>query len=137
MLLSELEKCYIPSGSLTVDQQLIPTRGRCTFHQHIPNKPGKYGIKIFSCCNSSNVYPLKGEVYLSSQSQVASTGSSKDRIRNAVKLSVNPWINSERTVTTDDYFIYQEKSSRFLYARFTHLYSVCQTTEPLVSYVLK
>ncbi|CAF4616702.1 unnamed protein product, partial [Rotaria magnacalcarata] len=30
----------MPGGSLTVDEQLIPTRGRCNFRQYIPSKPG-------------------------------------------------------------------------------------------------
>ncbi|CAF1376219.1 unnamed protein product, partial [Didymodactylos carnosus] len=104
MLLSQLETCYVPGGSLTVDEQLVSTWDRCNFRQYMPKKPGKYGIKIFWCCDSSNGYPLKGEVYLGRQSQAASTGSSKDRIKNLIKRLINPWINSGRTVTMDNYF---------------------------------
>jgi hypothetical protein len=42
MFLARLQICYTPGGSLTVDEQLIPTRGRCNFRQYIPSKPGKY-----------------------------------------------------------------------------------------------
>ncbi len=47
MLLAGLRVCYTPGGSLTVDEQLIPTRGRCSFRQYMPRKPVKYGLKIF------------------------------------------------------------------------------------------
>ena len=36
-----------PGSDLTIDEQLITTRGRCQFKQYIPSKPGKYGIKVF------------------------------------------------------------------------------------------
>ena len=52
MFLARLQICYTPGGSLTVDEQLIPTRGRCNFRQYMPSKPGKYGLKIFWCCDS-------------------------------------------------------------------------------------
>ena len=32
---------YEPSGHLTVDEQLLAFRGRCSFRMYIPNKPAK------------------------------------------------------------------------------------------------
>lgn len=67
MFLVHLQICYMPGESLTVDEQLILTRGRCNFRQYIPSKPGKYGLKIFWCCDSNTAYPLNAEVYLGRQ----------------------------------------------------------------------
>ena len=36
---------YTPGAYLTVDEQLIPFRGRCSFIQYMPSKPANYGIK--------------------------------------------------------------------------------------------
>ena len=47
MLLVRLQECYSPGGSLTVDEQLVSTRGRCSFRQYMPSKPGKYGLRDF------------------------------------------------------------------------------------------
>ncbi|KAK3701972.1 hypothetical protein RRG08_017862 [Elysia crispata] len=41
-----LAKFYVPGENITVDEQLVPFRGRCSFIQYIPSKPDKYGIKI-------------------------------------------------------------------------------------------
>ena len=41
-----LGKYYISSENLTVDEQLMPCRARCSFIQYMPSKPDKYGIKI-------------------------------------------------------------------------------------------
>ena len=85
MFLLQLKSCYIPGESLTVDEQLIPIRGRCCFRQYIPSKPEKYGLKTFWCCDSMTVYPLNGEVYLGRQSEIATTGNSMSRITNLVR----------------------------------------------------
>jgi hypothetical protein len=104
MFLARLKACYTPGGSLTVDEQLIPTRGRCNFRQYIPSKPGKYGLKIFWCCDSETAYPLNGEVYFGRQPGASARARDTNRIRNLVKQLVNPWINTGRTITTDNYF---------------------------------
>ena len=67
MLLARLQLCYTPGGPLIFDEQLISTRVRCSFRQYIPGKPGKYGLKIFWCCDSDTAYPLTGETYLGRQ----------------------------------------------------------------------
>ena len=59
-----LEKYYIPGENITVDEQLIPFRGRCGFLQYMPSKPDKYGMKIFWSCDSKTAFPLRGSPYL-------------------------------------------------------------------------
>ncbi len=40
------QKSYRPTASLTVDEQLFPTKARCRFTQYMANKPDKFGIKF-------------------------------------------------------------------------------------------
>ncbi|CAF3766209.1 unnamed protein product [Rotaria sp. Silwood1] len=114
MFLAQLRACYTPGGSLTVDEQLIPTRGRCNFRQYIPSKPGKYGLKIFWCCDSDTVYPLNGKVYLGRQSQATGVGRNTSPICNLVKGLVQPWVNNGRIITTDIYFTSAELAEDLL-----------------------
>ncbi|XP_047115779.1 uncharacterized protein LOC124795740 [Schistocerca piceifrons] len=61
-----LDKCrnrMIPNDSLTVDEQLVPFRGRCNFTQYMLSKPAMYGIKIFWLCDATSAYALDGIVY--------------------------------------------------------------------------
>ena len=67
MFLDRLPMMYCPDKNMTVDEQLVSFRGRCSFKQYIPSKPGKYGLKIFWNCDSKSSYPLKGEIYLGRQ----------------------------------------------------------------------
>ncbi len=116
MFIARLAVCYKPGESMTVDEQLIPTRGRCSFRQYIPSKPGKYGIKVFWCCDSATAYPLKGEVYLGrqpsgAQADPATRGNSGLQL---VKRLVAPWINSGRNVTMDNFFTSAELAEDML-----------------------
>lgn len=59
-----LRKHYAPGKNMTVDEQLIPFRGRCSFKQYLPSKPDKYGMKVFWLCDAETSYPLNGLPYL-------------------------------------------------------------------------
>jgi len=67
MFVAQLSKMVIPGSDITVDEQLVPFRGRCPFRQYIPSKPAKYGIKIWWSCDAETSYPLKGDIYLGRQ----------------------------------------------------------------------
>jgi hypothetical protein len=38
---------YLPSSLITIDETMIPWRGRLLFKQYIPDKSHKYGVKIY------------------------------------------------------------------------------------------
>lgn len=61
---NNLKTLYTPSEFLTIDEQLIPFRGRCPFRQYIPSKPAKYGIKMWFLCDSQNYYAYNTQVYV-------------------------------------------------------------------------
>ena len=42
-----LQSHYVPGAYLTIDEQLVPFRGRCKFRVYMSSKPDKYGLKIF------------------------------------------------------------------------------------------
>ncbi|XP_039550046.1 piggyBac transposable element-derived protein 4-like, partial [Pimephales promelas] len=54
---------YNPGPHITVDECLVPFRGRCPFRQYIPSKPAKYGIKIWAACDAQSSYAWNMQVY--------------------------------------------------------------------------
>ncbi|KAM3936782.1 LOW QUALITY PROTEIN: piggyBac transposable element-derived protein 4-like [Leptodactylus fuscus] len=58
-----LPKLYNSGENVTADEQLVAFRGRCPFRQYIPSKPAKYGIKIWTLCDSKSSYALNVQVY--------------------------------------------------------------------------
>lgn len=43
---------YKPSGVVTVDESMIPFKGRYALKQYMPNKPVKWGYKVWCLCDS-------------------------------------------------------------------------------------
>ena len=58
-----LREAYIPGESITVDEQLVTFRGKCSFRQYIASKPGRYGINIWAICDKITSYAWKMKVY--------------------------------------------------------------------------
>lgn len=58
-----LPKLYYPCENVTVNEQLVAFRGRCPFKQYMPSKPSKYGIKIWTLCDSKTSYVIKAQIY--------------------------------------------------------------------------
>jgi hypothetical protein len=53
-----LLKSFVPYDNVTIDEQLVPFRGRCSFRQYMKSKPAKYGLKLWILCDSSTSYAL-------------------------------------------------------------------------------
>ncbi|CAF0987998.1 unnamed protein product, partial [Brachionus calyciflorus] len=58
------QACYVPNQHLTVDEQLLPSKTRCSFIQYMPNKPDKFGIKSWILSEVKSKYTLNGFPYL-------------------------------------------------------------------------
>ena len=101
MFVKRLPKLYNLGESVTIDEQLVGTRGRCSFKQYIPTKPNKYGIKIFWLADSFTSYPYLAEVYIGRQPGAdRSRGSGPAILR---RLS-QPLENTGRNITVDNFF---------------------------------
>ena len=57
------KECYYPERAVAVDESICPFRGRIKFRVYIPNKPNKWGIKIYALCESQSGYMWNFEIY--------------------------------------------------------------------------
>lgn len=89
-----------PSRNLTIDEQLMPCRCRCSFIQFMPKKPDKYGIKIFWICDSRTAYPLEGMVYTGRNGDTRTTGLASI----VFETLCASFHGTNRNITTDNYF---------------------------------
>jgi len=60
--IQQYRKVFVTNEHATVEQ-LVSLRGRCEFKQYMPNKPGKYCLKILWMCDSSLGYAVHGLFY--------------------------------------------------------------------------
>lgn len=94
-----VKKMYIPGDFLTVDEQLLPFRGRSPFTQYIPSKPAKYGIKIWVCTDAKTFYAYNMQVYAGRDRNCAPEVNQGER----VVLELTEGLNG-RNVTCDNFF---------------------------------
>ena len=95
------KKCYIPGSYVTIDEQLLPFRGKCPFRQFIPKKPDKYGLKFWLCADAESYYVFNALPYIGrqpDQPRQSHVGA------NVVLELLEPLYDSHRNVTIDNFF---------------------------------
>ena len=110
-------KCYVVSAFVTVDEQLIPFRGRCSFKQYMPSKPDKYGMKLFLLCDCLTGYTFNGKPYLGRQGNQRNVGLASD----VVKILSSPLHFSGINITTDNWFTSSQLAADLLQKQITLL----------------
>lgn len=100
--LVNFQNYFIASEYLTVDEQLLAFRGRCSFKQYIPSKPARYGLKMFALVDVKSGYTFNLELYVGTQPEgpykLKNTG------EEIVLRLVEPVANSNRNITGDNWF---------------------------------
>ncbi len=94
-----LPKMFNPGRDICIDEQLVPFRGRCSFRQYMPSKPGKYGLKIWALCDVQTSYAWRLQVYLG---RSASAPIERNQGMHIV-LELTDELQGH-TVTTDNFF---------------------------------
>jgi hypothetical protein len=100
MFVGKCKAHYIPNEHVTVDEQLVTFRGRCPFKIYLPQKPGRYGIKIWILADAVNHYCINAEVYLGRK------GEERERNQGSrVVLELTHHLSdSGRNVVADNFF---------------------------------
>lgn len=106
-VISNSQAVYSPSAFVTIDEMLVPFRGRCGFKVYMPKKPKKYGIKILCLTDAKTSYLCNGYIYTGKGSDgVGLTEKQKELsiptqslIRLCKKIK-----GSNRNITADNWF---------------------------------
>nr|XP_023024488.1 uncharacterized protein LOC111512584 [Leptinotarsa decemlineata] len=93
---------YSPGEYVTIDEMLSAFRGRCAFRMYIPNKPARYGIRIYSLVDDRMYYTFNMEVYIGTQPAGPYQVSNKSL--DVVVRMTEPIHDSKRNITMDNWF---------------------------------
>ena len=63
ILSRQFQSNYTPTECVTIDEAMIPFKGRLGFKQCIKDKPTKWGIKAFTLSDATNGYVYRLQVY--------------------------------------------------------------------------
>lgn len=88
---------------VTIDGMLVPFYGRCGFIHYMPQKPAKYGFKMYALCNTQTFYTFNFDIYCGKQRGGSYMTSSKPF--DICKIMINSIIYSHKNLTTNKYFI--------------------------------
>jgi len=103
------QKAFIPDVSLTVDEQLFPTKAHCRFTQFMPNKPDKFGIKFWMLAELNSKYCLNLKPYLvKDEERVSSLGT------HVVMTLMEPYFGRGYNITMDNFFTSVELAQKLL-----------------------
>lgn len=99
---NNFSKYFVPSEYLTVDEQLLAFRGKCSFRQYLPKKPAKYGLKTFALVDAKMAYTHNLEPYVGLQPEGPFRKSNSPF--DIVLRLVEPVKGSHRNITADNWF---------------------------------
>lgn len=100
--ISSCKNNYNPSEQLTIDEQLVAFRGRCSFIMYMPKKPSKFGIKIIMLVDVKFPYVYNFEIYVGAQPEGPFPNSNK--VLDVTLRVLDPVCNRGCNITMDNWF---------------------------------
>ena len=101
LILPTFESEYTPNQSVTIDEAMIPFKGRLGFKQCIKNKPTKWGIKAFVLSDATNGYVYRSQIYTGKN---AETNASAGLCTRVVLDLMSGLENYGMSLYTDNYY---------------------------------
>jgi hypothetical protein len=105
--ISNSQANYSPSAYITIDEMLIPFRGRCGFKVYMPKKPKKYGIKVMCLTDAKTSYLYNGYIYTGQGSDGVGLTEKQRELsiptQSLVRLCQGIY-GSNRNITADNWF---------------------------------
>ena len=111
---------FKPGSNICVDEQLVAFRGRCPFRIYLPSKPGKYGIKVWVCCDVDTAYCSNFEVYTGKTGRAPEVGQGE---RVVLQMTAH-LAGSGRGCTGDNFFTSSKLALSLLQRNITYVGTV-------------
>lgn len=122
-LLNNFRKMVNPGEFLTLDEQLMPYKGRLSFKQYNPKKRGRFGVKSFFLMDAEHKYVLDILPYQGKSTQMANP----EWIQNfgfggaaVLTMLEKGYFNKHHRIIVDNYF-QSPKLAKFLLTKNTYV----------------
>ena len=109
LLKERFTSVYMPDSVVSIDESMVPWRGRLSFKQYIPGKAHKYGVKIYKLA-AVNGYTWSYMVYTGQQDPMAGLG----HVESVVINLLDGLSGCYRTVVADNFFTSISLAERLL-----------------------
>nr|XP_039250401.1 piggyBac transposable element-derived protein 4-like isoform X2 [Styela clava] len=101
LLLPLFESCYKPGQDLSIDESLIPFKGRISFRQFIKRKRARFGIKVWVLAESSTGYVSRLKIYVGREPTAGPETGLSSRV---VKYLINPFEGLYHRLYVDNFY---------------------------------
>lgn len=93
---------YTQGDKLNLDETMIKFKGKCSFKQHIPDKPVPWGIKAYLLCDSQYFYCIDIYLYTGKKNYESIPGFTTTE--NLVINLMKPYLNQNKVLFCDSYY---------------------------------
>ena len=98
-LRENFKNVFAPGDKVAVDEAMVAWRGPLAFRVFNPDKPDKFGIKIFELCDSTTAYCCNLELYTGKQ-ETSDRGATFD----IVNRLISPYLGCGRILYVDNFY---------------------------------
>lgn len=95
---------YIPEKNIAIDESLIGWKGRLGWKQYIPSKPKRFGIKLFSLCESSSGYLYNFLFYTGADTAYGNKYANEPKTSRVVLELADPLLDKGHCLFLDNYY---------------------------------
>jgi hypothetical protein len=99
LLRARFKSVYVPGSVISIDETMVPWKGRLLFKQYIPGKAHKYGVKIYKLA-ATNGYTWNFRIYTGKQDPTAGLGHAQTIVLDLA----DGLLECHRTVVVDNFF---------------------------------
>ena len=99
LLRTRFKSIYVPGSVISIDETMVPWKGRLLFKQYIPGKAHKYRVKIYKLA-ATNGYTWNFMIYSGKQDPTAGLG----HAQTVVLDLADGLLECHRTVVVDNFF---------------------------------
>ncbi|XP_012938512.1 piggyBac transposable element-derived protein 4, partial [Aplysia californica] len=94
------QRTFHPGKDIAIDEAMVAWRGNLSFFVYNPDKPDKFGIKVFQLCDGQTGYCSNLEFYTGKAAP-----SAKGATFDVAERLIRPYLNCGRTLYVDNYYI--------------------------------
>ena len=98
---TQFDELYYPGENIAIDEGMVAWRGHLSFRVYMPDKPDKFGVKLFMLCDSSNGYCSRFEIYHGANNE---NPSPKGKIYDLVMRLIVPYLKKGHKLYVDNYY---------------------------------
>ena len=125
-------KLYRPLQKISIDERMVKMKGRSILKQYLPNKPTKWGVKLFAACDVSTAYLFDLNIYTGAGENQGEGGLTQG----IVLKMVEDFRNQNFIVYTDNFYTSPSLADRLIQDG-THLVGTLRTNRSGVPPALK